>query len=67
MVRNQAAAIFVAWAAKSLIMRFGGIDLYRRATPFFIGLILGLFLGVGLSFLIDALCFPGRGHPILHG
>jgi hypothetical protein len=67
MVRNQAAAIFVAWAAKSLIMRFGGIDLYRRATPFFIGLILGHFLGVGLSFLIDALCFPGRGHPILHG
>ena len=67
MIRNQAAAIFVAWAAKSLLMRLGGIDLYRRAAPFFIGLILGHFLGVGLSFLIDALFFPGNGHPILHG
>ena len=67
MVRNQAPAIFVAWAAKSLIMRFGGIELYRKAAPFFIGLIAGYFLGVGLSFLIDVVFFTGNGHPILHG
>ena len=67
MVRNQAAAIFVAWAAKSLIMRFGGIELYRKAAPFFIGLIAGYFLGVGLSFLVDVAFFTGNGHPILHG
>jgi hypothetical protein len=67
MIRNQAAAIFIAWAAKSLIMRFGGIELYRKASPFFIGLILGHFLGVGISFIIDILFFAGNGHPILHG
>ena len=67
MVRNQAPAIFVAWAAKSLIMRFGGIELYRKAAPFFIGLIAGYFLGVGLSFLVDVVFFTGNGHPILHG
>jgi len=67
MVRNQAAAIFAAWAAKSILLRLGGIDLYRKATPFFIGLILGHFLGVGLSFLVDMVFFPGKGHPILHG
>ena len=67
MVRNQAPAIFVSWAAKSLIMRFGGIELYRKAAPFFIGLILGHFFGVGLSFIVDMIFFPGNGHPILHG
>jgi hypothetical protein len=67
MIRNQAAAIFVAWAAKSLIMRFGGIDLYRKAAPFFMGLILGHFAGVGISFIVDMIFFHGNGHPILHG
>ncbi|MDP6700782.1 MAG: hypothetical protein QGH25_14120, partial [Candidatus Latescibacteria bacterium] len=67
MIRNQAAAIFVAWAAKSLIMRFGGIELYRKASPFFIGLIVGYFLGIGLSFVVDVAFFPGNGHAIMHG
>ena len=67
MIRNQAAAIFLAWAAKSLIMRFGGIELYRKAAPFFIGLIIGYFLGVGISFIVDVVFFPGNGHPIMHG
>jgi len=67
MIRNQAAAIFIAWAAKSLIMRFGGIELYRKAAPFFIGLIVGYFLGVGLSFFVDLAFFPGNGHAIMHG
>ncbi len=67
MIRNQAVAIFIAWAAKSLIMRFGGIELYRKAAPFFIGLIVGYFLGVGLSFIVDVVFFPGNGHAIMHG
>ena len=67
MIRNQVAAIFIAWAAKSLIMRFGGIDLYRKSAPFFIGLILGHFSAVGISFIVDMIFFPGNGHPILHG
>ena len=67
MIRNQAVAIFISWLAKSVIMRFGGIDLYRKAVPFFIGLILGHFLGVGISFIVDMILFSGNGHPILHG
>lgn len=67
MIRNIAAAIFLSWAAKSIIMRFGGFELYRRAAPFFIGLILGHFLGVGISFFVDWIFFPGNGHFILHG
>ena len=33
--------IFIAWALKFLIIRYGGIGLHRRAIPFFLGLILG--------------------------
>jgi hypothetical protein len=67
MIRNQAVAIFVVWGIKSLILRFGGIGMYRRAMPFFIGLIAGHFLAVGVSFIVDMIFFPGVGHPILHG
>lgn len=35
---------FIAWIIKWLLLRFGGIHSYRRALPFFFGLILGEFL-----------------------
>ena len=49
------------------IMRVGGISAYRELRPFFIGLIVGFYLGVGVSYLIDVIWFFGIGHPILHG
>ena len=57
-------SIFVSWLAKWAIMRSGGIGLYHRAQPFFIGLILGYFTAIGLSFCIDMIWFPGQGHPL---
>ncbi len=33
--------IFLAWLLKTVIIRYGGIGLHRRAIPFFLGLILG--------------------------
>jgi hypothetical protein len=32
---------FIAWAIKSLTLRYGGMRLYRRSLPFFLGLIVG--------------------------
>ena len=32
---------FLAWVAKAVTIRYGGIQLYRRFLPFFLGLILG--------------------------
>ncbi|MFH1569892.1 MAG: DUF6785 family protein [Gemmatimonadota bacterium] len=66
-VRLVAVSVFVAWLLKAVSLGVGGISLYRQLRPFFIGLIVGFFLGVGLSYGIDAIWFFGKGHPILHG
>ncbi len=51
------AAFIVAAVAKWLVLKYGGLRLYRRAVPFFLGLVLGDFV-IGsfwniLSILID--------------
>jgi len=67
MTRHIALSLFIAWAIKSVVLRYGGISLYRGARPFFIGLIVGFFLGVGISFAVDVIWFFGLGHYIHHG
>lgn len=57
-------AVFVAWICKFLILRIGGIALYRRSQPFFLGLLVGYALSVALSAIVDYLWFPGQGHYI---
>jgi len=36
--------MFLAWAVKAALLRYGGISAYRKALPFFLGLILGDFV-----------------------
>jgi len=61
-VRASALSVFVAWAAKSVILRIGGITLYRRSQPFFLGIICGYVAGIALCLLVDIMFFPGQGH-----
>ena len=65
-IRLQFMSLFLVWIAKSLITRIGGVQLYRRLYPLFIGLILGRTAGTFLSFIIDLIWFPGSGHHV-HG
>lgn len=67
MVRRIALSVFVAWVLKTLILRLGGLPAYRACRPFFVGLVVGFFAGVGISYAVDLLWFFGKGHPILHG
>jgi hypothetical protein len=60
-------SIFLAWAIKSVVLRYGGIRQYRALRPFFVGLIVGFFLGVGVSFAVDTIWFFGMGHFIHNG
>jgi hypothetical protein len=38
------ACIFIAWVLKVLVTRYGGATAYRKAVPFFVGLVLGEFV-----------------------
>jgi hypothetical protein len=67
MTRLVVFSVFLAWISKSVIMRYGGIRAYRRTRPFFMGLIAGYFLGIGVSFLVDLTWFMGTGHAYFHG
>ena len=44
----------IAWLLKAAVLRFGGIPLYRRSVPFFLGLILGDYVIPGFWFLFGA-------------
>ena len=67
MTRLIVFSVFLAWICKSSIMRYGGISAYRDARPFFMGLIAGYFLGIGISYLVDVFFFMGEGHAYFHG
>lgn len=56
--------VFIAWAAKSIIMKVGGVQLYQRAQPLFLGLIVGYTAGVVWCFVVDAIWFTGQGHMV---
>ncbi len=38
------ASLFFSWLIKTITLKYGGIKQYRRAVPFFVGLILGEFV-----------------------
>ena len=46
---------FLAWAIKGAVLRYGGVNLYKRVRPFFLGMILGQFTLYGLFWIIDGL------------
>lgn len=37
-------SIFISWSIKSVILKYFGLQAYRKATPLFLGLILGEFI-----------------------
>lgn len=65
-VDNAFFTIFIAWVIKAILLRLGGISLYRNVQPFFLGMLVGFATGMTLSFIVDMIWFPGQGHR-LHG
>ena len=47
--------MFIAWLLKLLILRYGGLRLYRAALPFFLGVILGECVVGGIWTLIGGM------------
>jgi len=52
-------AFFMAWFMKTLILRLGGVRLYRRFIPAFLGLAIGHFFSAGIVWGSIATLWPG--------
>lgn len=63
-VRVTWFTVFLVWSFKSVVLRIGGVALYRSLQPFFIGLLTGYTIGVFISTLVDVIWFPGNGHMV---
>jgi hypothetical protein len=59
-----AVPFFLAWVAKSLLLGLGGVQLYRKALPLFVGLMVGYVAGVSVCSVVDMLFFPQDGHVV---
>ena len=63
-MHNLWLSVFIGWACKTTITRFGGNDAYRKATPLFLGLALGDIAMMLFWLLIDG--WQGRtGHVLV--
>jgi hypothetical protein len=45
--------VCLTWLLKGVLLRYGGLRAYRRALPFFLGLILGEFSAGFLRTVVD--------------
>ncbi len=64
-VRSYWLSIFIVWFAKLIILKFGGVRLYEKAKPFFIGLVVGYVLSLILSYGVHEF-FPGHSYQFVH-
>ena len=46
-------SVFVAWAFKAVILKYGGAKGYRLLRPLFLGMVLGAFGSAGMWLIID--------------
>ena len=63
-LRSSAASIFLVWLTKSLLLKFGGLNRYRKTAPLFLGMLIGHLVGIGLGVLVDVIWFNGNGHKL---
>jgi hypothetical protein len=61
-MRSSFSSIFLIWAVKSVLLRIGGVELYQKVAPLFIGLLIGQLTGVALGVIVDSIWFYGNGH-----
>jgi hypothetical protein len=57
-------SVFLAWFIKWMVFKIGGVILYKRVQPLFLGILVAFSLGVALSFVVDFIWFPNQGHII---
>lgn len=61
-IRGLAFTLFVAWLVQVVLLRIGGVRLYRKAQPLFLGILVGYVVGVLAAYIVDTLYFPDTPH-----
>ncbi|MFW6061490.1 MAG: DUF6785 family protein, partial [Planctomycetota bacterium] len=49
-------SVFLAWLIKKLVIKYGGMNTYKRAKPFFIGMVVGAVFSIFAWDMIDLAC-----------
>ena len=63
-VSKTVFSVFIVWSIKVVVMKMGGVQVYEKGKPFFIGLLAAQAFSTGLVFVIDCIWFPLQGHNV---
>jgi hypothetical protein len=58
--------MFLAWFIKTLVLKYGGVGLYQKTRPFFLGMIAGHIVPGGIFLFVDH-CTGMTNNPIFWG
>ena len=61
-IRGVVFTLFVAWIVQVILLRVGGVGLYRKAQPLFLGILVGYAVGVLAAYVVDTVYFPDTPH-----
>lgn len=64
-MNNLWFSVFLGWLAKSLILKYGGLKMYRKARPALLGLVLGDCIMGGVWSIVAMIV--GKGYTMLPG
>ena len=64
LARLTSVTILVAWLLKLAMLKLAGAGFYRKSRPFFVGMLVGYILQVGIGLLVDAIWFQPQGHTV---
>ena len=61
-IRVAFLPFLLAWLIQVILLRVGGVRLYRSVQPLFLGMLVGYVVGAAVSYLVDGLWFIDRPH-----
>ncbi len=58
-------SVFLGWSGKYVILKYGGLGVYRKARPAFLGLVLGEMSCAGVWAIIGMITGVSSGYRML--
>ncbi|MBT5873578.1 MAG: hypothetical protein HOH43_09180 [Candidatus Latescibacteria bacterium] len=61
-IRVAFLPFFLAWLVQIILLRVGGVRLYRSVQPLFLGMLVGYVAGAGITYIVDWIWFIDTPH-----